>query len=265
VGLKQAILHLDLPSYDVENAYQATLPKETWSESWKNSNTSRVGGGLTARVGARIAGLFFSAEGHAEKKKTESAEQKASAPYRIVSTTPMGWQIGTELGDPRDPKGTLPDGLEHCLNGEYLSGKSGEHGEGFKEKSGAFALCELRPKPGSNDPRVVATLFGVSGSLQIEITSTSVKTSPQVQSEKIDRETALRKAFVEICLQRAEAAAQDGIRTDAMLSGEFYLNHHEIRAPITPAQASGPTARLANHDIQDTVSKVRADAKRRET
>jgi hypothetical protein len=266
VGLKQAILQLDLPSYDIENAYQATLPKETWSESWKNLDSSRVGGGIKARIGASIAGLFqVSAEGHAEKNKTESAEQKASAPYRIVSTTPMGWQIGTELGDPRDPRGTLPKGLDHCLNGEYLSGKSGEHGEGFKEKNGAFALCELRAKPGGNDPRVVATLFGVSGSLQIEITSISVNTSPQARSEKIDRETALRKAFVEICLQRAEAAAKDGIRTDAMLSGEFYLNHHEVRAPMTPTQASEPKAKLANHDIQDTVSKVRADAKRRET
>jgi hypothetical protein len=40
VGLKQAILHLDLPSYDIDNAYQATLPKETWSENWKISTAA---------------------------------------------------------------------------------------------------------------------------------------------------------------------------------------------------------------------------------
>jgi hypothetical protein len=261
VGLKQAILHLDLPSYDIENAYQATLPMETWSESWKNLDSSRVGGGIKAKIGAKIAGLFSaSAEGHAEKNKAETAEQKASAPYRIVSTTPTGWQIGTELGDPRDPRGTLPKGLDHCLNGEYLSGKSGEHGEGFKEKSGAFALCELRPKPGGNDTRVVATLFGASGSLQIEITpSNPVGT---FQNEKTEREAALRKAFVEICLQRAEAAAKDGIRTDEMLSGEFYLNHHEIRGPIAPVQVSESKAKPAN---RLEVEKARTDGKRHET
>jgi hypothetical protein len=153
-----------------------------------------------------------------KKNKSETAEQKASAPYRIVGSTPSGWRIGTELGDPRDPRGTLPKGLDHCLNGEYLSGKGGEHGEGSKEKHGAFALCELKPKSGRNDPRVVATLFGTSGSLQIEITLLNASTSLQSHNEKTEREAALRKAFVEICLQRAESAANEGIRVDKMVN-----------------------------------------------
>jgi hypothetical protein len=234
----------------------------------ENLDSSSLGGGLQAKLGATIKGLVsFLVEGHAKKDKSESAEQKASAPYRIVSATPAGWRIGTELGDPRDPRGTLPGGLHHCLNGEYLSGKSGEHGEGVQEKDGAFALCQLIRKSGGNDPQVVATLFGVSGSLQIEITpSNTVSTSLQSQSEKAEREDALRKAFVEICLRRAEAAAKVGIRTDTMLSGDFYLNHHEIRGPITPVPASEPKSRLADQpEAKDSVSKVRADAKRRET
>jgi hypothetical protein len=254
VGLKQAILNLDAPSYEIENAYQATLPKETWSENWKNSASSSVGGGFKAKIGAKIAGLAsLFAEGHTEKHKMESAEQRASAPYRIISATPTGWQIGTELGDPRDPKGTLPNGLDHCLNGEYLSGKSGEHGEGFKEKAG-YALCELAPRHGGNDPRIVATLFGVSGSLQVEVTSSNpVGTSLQPRSEKIEREEALRKAFVEICLQRAEVASKVGARTETMLSGEFYLNHREVRGPTMPEHAADPKvkARGTRHPIKE--------------
>ena len=270
IGLKQALLHLHIPSYDIDNAYQATLPKETWTESWKNLDSSRVGGGLQAKLGAKIAGVFsFFAEGTAKKERRESAEQKASAPYRIVSATPAGWQIGTELGDPRAPRGTLPSGLDNCLNGEYLSGRSGEHGEGFKEKDGSFALCELRPKPGGNDPRVVATLFGVSGSLQVEITPADIAgTSLHSQNEKKEREAALRKAFVEICLHRAEVAAKDGIRTETMLSGEFYLNHHEIRGPIASTEPSKPKTEPPNQPTirnDATLSKARAHAKRRET
>jgi hypothetical protein len=269
IGLKQAILHLDLPSYDIENAYQATLPKETWSESWKHFDSSSSGAGLQARLGARIAGfLSFAGEALAKKNKSESAEQKASAPYRIVSATPSGWRMGTELGDPRDPRGTLPDGLDHCLNGEYLSGKGGERGEGMKEKDGTFALCELKPKSGANDPRVVATLFGVSGSLQIVITPSNTSVSLKFQSEKNEREEELRKAFVEICLKRAEAAVKEGARTETMLSGEFYLSHHEIRAPVTPPPknpnlAVELTSQPRFRDIT-TPSKARADAKRRQ-
>lgn len=238
VGLKQASLRLDHPSYEVENSYQATLPKELWSERWKNARRTKLGGKLHLRLRAKFLNYFTaSAEGNAEKDVSESAEQNANTPYRIISASPSGWQIGTELGDPRDPEGTLPAGLEHCLIGVYFSGRSGEHGEGFKEKDGTFALCELRPKPGGNDPKIVATLAGSSGSVQVVVTpSESLESSLRARSEKVEREEALRKAFVDICLQRAEAASKDGARTELMLSGEIYLSHHEVHGPTLPSR-----------------------------
>jgi hypothetical protein len=68
VGLRQAILHLDAPSYYIENAYQATLPKETWSESWKNLDSSSVGGAAQGKLGIKIPVLSALFEGHAKKK-----------------------------------------------------------------------------------------------------------------------------------------------------------------------------------------------------
>jgi hypothetical protein len=265
VGLRQAALRLDHPSYELDCAYQATLPKEIWSESWKNSRGTKMGGRIRSKLGAKFLNFFSaSVEGSAEKNVSEGAEQKANAPYRIVSASPSGWQIGTELGDPRDPEGTLPVGLEHCLNGVYLSGRSGEHGEGLKEKNGAFALCELIPKPGGNDPKIVATLVGMTDSLQVEVRLPSPTGSPlRPQNQKIEREEKLRKAFIEICLQRAEGAAKDGARTEAMLSGEFYLSHHEIHGPIKPVPALHPTNRRDAKN-ENTVSKARSDAKHRE-
>jgi hypothetical protein len=239
VGIRQALLRLDHPSFELEDAYQATLSKETWSQVSKTQTSSHIAGGIKARIGARLSGYFgFNAEGQAGKDSRESEEQKANAPYRIVSATPTGWQIGSELGDPRTPDGTLPDGLEHCLNGEYLSGRHEERGDGFKQKGGEYALCVLRPKLGGNDPSIVATLSSPGNSLSIAISSSDTISEPRSNVSPLSRsqevEERLRKAFVEICLERAEEAGKDGARTDEMLSGEFYLNHHRIVAPKLP-------------------------------
>jgi hypothetical protein len=236
VGIRQALLHLDHPSFELENAYQATLAKETWSQRWKNLRESHATGSMRARFGAKFFGVFgLSVEGQAGKESRERAEQQTNAPYRIVSTTPGGWRIGTELGDPRAPDGALPDGLEHCLNGEYITGRHEEQGDGLKDKTGAFALCVLKAKSGGNDPHIVATLFGVTGSLRVAVTLSDPANAPhsivKFQKENREREEVLRKAFIDICLERAEAAHRDGARTDAMISGEFYLSHHDILSP----------------------------------
>ena len=241
VGINQALLHLDHPSFDRENAYQATLAKETWSQSWQNLKASQVSGNLKANIGVNILkALRLTAEGQAGKDSRVSAEQKASAPYPIVSAMPTGWRIGTELGDPRAPEGALPGGLEHCLNGEYLSGRQEECGDGYRDNNGAFALCVLKVASG-NDPRITATLIGVSGSLRVAVTlaDPAESTQPvlQSQSESRESEESLRKAFVEICLRRAEEAHKDGVKTNAMLTGEFYLNHYEIHSPKLPQKA----------------------------
>ena len=170
-------------------------------------------------------------------RSQESAEQKTSAPYPIVSVTPTGWQIGTNLGDPRAPVGTLPDGLETCLNGEYLSGRDDEQGDGYKGKDGALALCILKPNHHGNDPRIVATLCGVSGSLKVAVTSSEAPVGSasvlQRQGEAKSQEDVLRKAFIDICIQRATV---EHAQTGTMLSGEFYLSQHEIHAPKLPQQ-----------------------------
>lgn len=238
VGLTHAVLQLDHPSFDREHAYQATLAKDRWSESWKSRQGTKLAGEVKAGIGAKIAGYFsFGAKGEAAKESQESAEQKASVPYPIVGVTPTGWQIGTILGDPRAPVGTLPDGLESCLNGEYLSGRNDERGDGYKGKDGSLALCVLKPNHHGNDPRIVATLFGVSGSLKVAVTSVepAIGTSSALQreGETKTQEEALRKAFIDICVQRA---TMEHAQTATMLSGEFYLSQHEIHAPKLPQQ-----------------------------
>lgn len=236
VGLTHALLQLDHPSFEVDNAYQATLDKKTWSESWIKEKASKNKGGV--KIGAKVKEFFgvlgISGAGQIERKSEESAEQKSNVPYRIVSATPTGWQIGTDLGDPRSPQGTVPEGLEHCLNGEYLSGRNEEDGDGTKDKTGEFALCVLKPKEGGNDPRITATLVGASGSLKV-VVAPAVTTTPQsaLQSHKEEKqeEEKLRKAIVEICVKRARIAQEDGLEIDAMLTGEFYLHHQEKHAP----------------------------------
>jgi hypothetical protein len=109
VGLTHAVLYLDHPSFDREHAYQATLPKERWSESWKARQGTHLAGEVNLSIGAKIVGLFsVLAKGNAKKESLENSEQNSSAPYPLISITPTGWQIGTELGDPRAPTGTLP-------------------------------------------------------------------------------------------------------------------------------------------------------------
>jgi hypothetical protein len=233
VGLTHALLHLDHPSFDRESDYQATLDQKQWSQNSKSRESTSLSGGIKARIGASVGKFFgLDVKGEAAKEKQDSAEQKANVPYPIVRATPKGWQIGTELGDPRSPAGALPDGLETCLNGEYLSGRNGEEGDGHKIKDGEFALCVLKPNHHGNDPHITASLFGVSGSLKVSATSSEVAekaASPlQRHNETKSQEDTLRRAFIDICVQRAAA---ERAQTGGMLTGEFYLSRHEILAP----------------------------------
>jgi len=243
VGVRQVILYLDCSSFDVTNAYQAVLPEKIWNQNWKKFKDSYVAGSVEGKIGWSLANIFRAgAEGRAAKENRESGEEKVSAPYPIVSAMPTGWQIGTELGDPRVPDGTLPKGLDYCLNGEYLSGRNGEVSDGFEEDSGKFALCILEPQAGGNDPRIIATLFATPGSLRVAVSSSEPSDTPQTaiktQTQEREREKELREAFVQICVQRAETAREEGAQTEAMLSGEIYLNHHEIHSPKLPKKSA---------------------------
>jgi hypothetical protein len=239
VGVCQAFLRLESPAYDTTQAYQATLSKEAWSERWKSANSSQLGGEAKFVLGFKVPGWFgASAQARAAKNRQESTEAKANTPYPLVTAIPGGWRIGTELGDPRDPQGTLPDGLRHCLDGEYLTERRGEQGDGFKdEKSGKIALCELLPKSGANDYHITATLFGSSDSLKVAISrSDGASTLSQGLGSQVDqkqREDAMRNAFVEICIQRAKVS---GTKTDDFVTGDFYLTQHEVVGPRPPPQ-----------------------------
>jgi hypothetical protein len=253
VGLTHALLHLNHPSFDRENAYQATLAKERWSEKSKSHQGSHLTGEVKVSVGVKVANfLGLGAKGEAAKERKESAEQNVASPYPLITPTPTGWEIGTELGDPRSPMGTLPDGLEGCLNGEYFSGRNGEVGEGRKAKDGSLALCSLRPNQHGNDPHITATLLGVSGSLKVAITSPEVDMNTASildrRNEAKQQEETLRKAFIDICIHRATS---EHARTGTMLSGEFYLSQHEIHAPKLP-QRELKTTRKSDLDEQAT-------------
>ena len=115
IGIQQALLHLDHPSFDRSSAYQATLPKDTWSENSTEQSKSEASGHFAGGLKAKFGGLFhLGAQGALGKERQEAAEQKSTLNFQIVSATPSGWRIGTERGDPRSPRGTLPIGLEHC-------------------------------------------------------------------------------------------------------------------------------------------------------
>jgi hypothetical protein len=254
VGINQALLRLDHPGFERESAYQASLDKKAWSESWNKRISSNMGGGVKANFGKKPFDLIgVSIKGQLEKSKQHGVQQKGSNTYPLITATPIGWQIGTEDGDPRAPDGVLPDGLEHCLSGEYFSARRDEQGEGHTGKNGVLALCVLRPKGGGNDPNITATLFGVSGSLRVAVTLTdripALQQSPLKSiSETGAQEDSLRKAFIKICVRRAEQAYAEGLPTDAILSGEFYLNADHKHAPkLSPAAASEMPADTKGH------------------
>lgn len=243
VGVDQALLHLDHPSYEREHPYQATLPKNTWSQSWINRTSSHSGIGFAAKIGAKIADVLgLSSSVNAGTENRETTEQKAQAPYPLITATPTGWRIGTEMGDPRTPEKALPQGLEHCLDGEYFSGRRSEQGDGYKESNGQFALGILKARPGGNDPRVVATLIGVSSALRIAVKLGGPMMAPgsglKPLSDSKKKEHELRQAFIEICLRRAKEAHEEHARTNTMLSGEFYLHRHETHTPKLSQGAS---------------------------
>ena len=54
VGLTHALLQLEHPSFEMENAYQATLAKETWSESLTKRRASQTEGKIKVSFGMKL-------------------------------------------------------------------------------------------------------------------------------------------------------------------------------------------------------------------
>lgn len=250
IGLNEAHLVLDHPSFDSSDFYEATLDKSIWSENFKSEKDSLKSGGVEGKAKFSLPSwLTFSGGGKFEAKKQETTEQKASARYPIISATPRGWRIGTELGDPRDPQGVLPDGLEHCLVGAYLSGQRGEMAYNQKNNSDPPILCRLTPKAGGNDPYIVATIYGACGALRIRISRRNENVDQGCMSGREDstREEKLRESFVKICIERAAKTFEDGLRPQDHTTGEFYLNRHEIMAPkLSPSSTREPPSKRSH-------------------
>ncbi len=218
IGFRSAFLRLDHPSFTLEQSYRATLAPDVFSESWKERHSKEAGAGGKLGIGARFAGLFrLDGNLSGSVEKGESAEQKGKTAYPLVTPIPGGWRIGTELGDPRQPAGAAPEGLEDCLDGEYLSGRGDEQGDGYEPAPKHFALCVLMPIPGGNDPMITATLSAGSGSLRValeRLPNALPPTGGTAIAKSDSEETArLRQAFVKICVARAEAAKQSGAST----------------------------------------------------
>ena len=244
IGFKQALLTLDHPSFEREDSYRATLPKDIVAQGWasQQTNNANIGGGLN--LGMRVFDFIgFRVDAAGSKKNQDSVKVQANAPYPIVSIAPFGWRIGTERGDPRTMHGNVPPGLEFCLNNEYLRSHGHEKGEGPRDKNKELALCKLTPKSGgSNDPKIVAALFGESGSLTLRLEQLEGGDglgNLTEQNEKAKQERELREAFVQICVRRAEQVQAEGVSMDTSVSGDLFLAKDQKHAPKL-ARKDGP-------------------------
>lgn len=229
VGITQAILRIDHPSYDRSEEYSAVLAKEFWTEKSKISEKSSKNISGEVGVAAKFFNAFkFTGKASAEKDNQKNTENSANLSFPLVTQDPVGWRIGSELGDPRDPAGTLPQGLEHCLSGGYFDGKNGEIGSGYEYEKGKFALCRLTRQQGGNDPAITATLTGLSGALRINFR----RKIPRLENVAKDlvqiaeRQDAMRRVFIGICVERAAKSEQEDL-----LTGEFQIASHKIHAP----------------------------------
>ncbi|HJZ13395.1 MAG TPA: hypothetical protein VJ521_14660, partial [Acidobacteriota bacterium] len=84
-------------------------------------------------------------------------------------------------------------------------------------------------------PNVTATLIGVSSALRVAVKLTdptnALASGLKSISDAKKKEQELRQAFIAICLRRADETHKEHARTDAILSGEFYLNEHKTSPP----------------------------------
>ena len=236
MGLTQAGLRLKHPGYDRSRSYSATVAKEFLAQSEKSEVKKAVDGEVSLGIGAKLAQILsFRAIASAKASKLKSATQDSKAPYSLISATPFGWQIGSELGDPRPPTGDLPADLENCLNGEYFSGRAGEDGDGFKDdsKEKTFHSCRLETVPGGNDPNVTAVLFGIAGALKIAVTRKPGSVTPDAHRRDQAEADEMKATFIRLCLDKA--AQQDA--KDDLLRGEFFLHRLERGTPkLSPAK-----------------------------
>jgi hypothetical protein len=236
IGIKKATLLIEHPGYDIDRPYSATLAKEHWSENWTRSDKSQFGGRLKLAIGALFSGTVkANAQVSGNKERNETVQQKGKLPYPIVTPTPRGWQIGTERGDPRDPHGSLPSGLEGCLFGEYLTGRNGEEPDKTLSSKSPPALCELHPKHNANDPHITALLLTDSNSIEVVVSRSREAGEPKAplpaMHDRAEAEKRLREAFISISIQRTDAAHKSEPMPDDIVTGEYLLHRDKKLGP----------------------------------
>jgi hypothetical protein len=251
VGLREALLRLEHPSFESGEPYEESLNAQSFEESSHKETKTSASGEIEASLGWRLIAKFRGA-GKANAARNVRQETKSLAHYKIIAAEAGDtWRIGSELGDPRHTS-TGPQAVAACLEGAYLDRPlSAELGKGSHPstkprteehpsarlggeemiKSAPVILCRLRPKPEgpdkSNDQRIVGKLTGAPRSLFVGLERFG-PAAPVTRAHDSDREKELRKALIDICLQRE---ALDDLTTDRKLTGEFLLHRHETMAP----------------------------------
>ena len=239
-GFREALLRVECPSYDIDDAYSATLPQADAVEvrEDKHGYETAVHGGAQANI--RVWNFISFGGGLGGKKhKANAVRNVAHAPYPLIAAVPRGWKIGSQLGDPRVPEDVGGSGLKHCLQGAYFSRHRAEGGLGDEIAGMGKALCSLRPKHGGNDPAVTATLYGQMTTLQVSVTFEPGSTQPAEQNETSER---LKQAFVEILVERTRAMAGD---EEGQLKGEVFLDRHAVHINRGPQPPSPPASSSA--------------------
>lgn len=245
IGLTQATLRLTHPGFDASQAYQAHIDSDFWAESWAEKKA--VHGELSGELGVKTKiapwlTLGFKAGGGRKQSNEESIKGKRQ--YQIVKPVPGGWEIGSELGEPRTASGAVKSGMENCLQGGYMSGRNNESGEGLREDGarGEFVACRLDPREDADDPTISLELVGSAGALKIVIDRKNLDSSVGhflKSTEDDDKLAKLKQAFIKICYDKAIRDKSGGDN----LAGEFFLGRVIRSAPKLARTAGAGRAR----------------------
>ncbi len=232
VGLREASLCISPPEFDLSEPYEAKIKREHYHETFHKDVSTEVSGKAEGEGGFRIFRFFsVKASGMAQAQRKNETTAESESEFLIIAAEPQNtWHIGSRLGDPRRPAGATHDGVKHCLHGEYFHASAGEEGRGPEGRPGKKALCRLDPKstPGANDKRIIASLYGAPGALQVAL-ERKPGSPMKVDPKFVEREKELREKIIQICVERG--TRDDRAAGDARLSGEFFLHSHEILAP----------------------------------
>jgi hypothetical protein len=230
-GLKEAILHLEHNGHEINQKYQASLSRSVFSEKWnskKSSSTKFAIGGRIKLAYKTLIGADITTSHAIDRSYGDNTSIDKS--YNIITPVPDGWRIGSELGDPRAPVGVHSDKMEHCLDGQYFTGASGEEGIGQKMADTKLALCVLTPKAGKNDTQITATILVNSSSLCISLKikpvpdPAGIKASArEIDKQKKAKEIEIRQKLIQICINKAGAANADNPTSLSYSEGFFPL------------------------------------------